>query len=126
MTGIDFRAQSLTIHLKLEYVLILLEGREEAYGLHIANYIEIASGESFTMGNHITEYLNDLYLLGFVERRWETDLERYERRRNNRGNQKGGPRRRRYWRITPKGRAALQELRRFRTSLGNGNSDFPE
>jgi DNA-binding PadR family transcriptional regulator len=97
-------------HHKLEYILNFLEGREEAHAIYIANCIESASGYAFTMGSHITEYLNDLYKLGFVERRWETELERTERRRNNKADQRGGPRRRRYWRITPKGRAALQEI----------------
>ena len=118
--GKNLKAQSLKICHKREYILLFLESREEDYPLNIANCIEAASDYAFIISNHIFEYLESLYKLGFVERRWETELEQLERKHKN----QGGSRKRRYWRITQTGRAALRERRRFKASLADNSEAF--
>jgi DNA-binding PadR family transcriptional regulator len=78
-------------------VLSILE-ESESYGYAILKRIqELSGGELEWTDGMLYPLLHRLDRLGYVEARWDSPL---------------GSRRRRYYRITPSGRAALSEQRR--------------
>lgn len=95
-----------------ESILIVLDG-SELYGLEIISALEEGSGGKMKLGfGSLYPTLRRLESKGFVEARWGDEVVE----------DRAGARRK-YYKISPKGAQALQELQQIRIGLANGSYD---
>ena len=97
----------LTTRLEEAILIAIWSLRDEAYGISVNKWVSRITGKDYTMGA-LYFALDRLFRNGYVNKIVK-----------NVSQEKGG-RSRTYYRLTPKGKKALQEVRDYQISLWSG------
>ena len=102
---------NLTTRLEEAILIAIWNLQENAYGISVNKWVSEITGKNYTMGA-LYFSLDRLFRIGYVNKIAK-----------NAAQEKGG-RSRTYYRLTPKGKRALQEVRDYQISLWRGIAEL--